>query len=191
MTPLAARTIRLETPTYVVRTLQPGDAARDWNDWLTDPQTLRNLNARATTMTEKDLQAYIARFDRTTSHILGIFKKDTDRLIGVRSVYINPARKEFLMNVLIGERGARNQGARSETRDVIYRFFFEEFDLHAARCTVVSTNEAVLRVLARNGWVHEHTDKKSAVTGQGFVELLSFRLTREVWQQKEAEKSAH
>lgn len=184
-----ARTIKLETPRYVVRSLEPADAARSWNDWLKDPQTLRNLNARATTLSEEDLQAYIARFDRKTSHVLGIFKKDTDRLIGVRTVYVDPARNDFVMNVLIGESDARNQGARTETRDVIYRFFFEELDLHAARCTAVSTNEGILRVLENNGWIHERTDKKASATGEGFVELLSFRLPREVWRNKEAEKS--
>jgi len=190
MAHLVARNIKLETPHYLVRTLEPADAERDWGDWLQDPQTLRNLNARPTRHTQQDLLAYIAQFNRVTSHALGIFKEDSDRLIGIRTIYIDPARNDFVMNVLIGASDARHQGARTETRDVIYRFFFEELGLDAARCTVVSTNDAILRVLKGNGWAHERTDKKASATGQGFVELLSFRLTREVWRRKEAEKNA-
>lgn len=185
---LAPRTIKLETPHFVVRTLETADIDPRWQEWLKDPATARNLNARPETMTEQQLQTYVQNFNRTTAHLLGIFEKDTGRLIGVRAIYIDPKRSEFLVNVLVGEKEDRNKGARKESRDVMYRYFFKEMDLQSARCAVVSTNAPVLKVMDDNGWIHEHTEHKTAADGQGFIELRHFRLTREVWQQREDEK---
>lgn len=186
---LAPRVINLETPHYIVRTLETTDATESWRHWMTDPATLRNLNAKPVVLTDAEIRAYIARFDRKTSHLLGIFEKDTGHLIGIRAIYIDPQHAEFLVNVLVGESEARNKGARTETRDVIYRYFFETLDLQSARCTVLATNTPVLRIMDRAGWVQEHTDHKPATDGAGFVEIRSFRLTRAVWKQRDLEKA--
>jgi RimJ/RimL family protein N-acetyltransferase len=180
--PLAPRTIRLETANYLLRTLEPADAAESWRDWLADPDTARQLNAQPARLTLEALRNYIASFNRATAHLLGVFEKDGGRLIGIRAIYINEPRREFLVNVLIGERDARNKGARSETRAAIYRYFFDEMDLETARCTVLATNAPILRVMARGGWIHERTEQRPSPE-QGTIELLHFRLPREVWRQ--------
>jgi RimJ/RimL family protein N-acetyltransferase len=187
---IAPRNIRLETPHYIVRTLEPADATDAWRDWLTDPVAARNLNARPERLTAEALDKYIAAFNRATTHLLGIFEKETQNLIGVRAVYIDAKTREFLVNVLIGETQARNKGARGETRTVMYRYFFEEMNLETARMSVVEGNTAILKVAAENGWIHERTSQKPNVHGQGHVTLHHYRLPREVWRRKERERTA-
>lgn len=185
---LAPRTINLETPDYIVRTLDASDATESWRHWMTDPATMRNLNAQPTVLTDTQIRDYIARFDRKTSHLLGIFDKQSGTLIGIRAVYIDPVRSEFLVNVLVGETEARNKGARTQSRTVMYRYFFEELDLQTARASAVSTNEPIINMMHRNGWIREHTDRKPAASGQGTIELYHYRLPREVWRQTELER---
>ena len=187
MTEHASRFIRLETPHYLLRTLEPADATASWGDWLTDPAAAQNLNARPVRMSIEAIRDYVEKFDRATAHLLGIFVKDTNALIGIRSIYVDWKRREFLVNVLVGESEARNKGARGETRTVMYRYFFEELGLDAARCSVVSTNAPMLAVMTRNGWRHEHISRKPNANGEGTVELHHFRLTRDAWRQKEHE----
>lgn len=180
------RTIRLETPNYLVRTIEPGDATDEWRQWLLDPVAARMLNVHPEKLSREALHAYIARFDRSTAHLLGIFEKDTDRLIGIRAVYVDPILSEFLVNVLVGETGARNKGARGESRTVMYRYFFEDLGLHTARCTVLSHNEPILKVMHENGWILDRTERRPAAVSGGAVEVLHFRLPREIWRAKEA-----
>jgi RimJ/RimL family protein N-acetyltransferase len=187
---VAPRTIRLETPHYIVRTIEQSDGTDNLRGWMTDPVTVRGLNARPTAWTDKELREYVAKFDRVTSHLLGIFEKETGLLVGVRALYVNHQRKEFLVNVLIGESQARGKGARTESSEAMYRFFFTEMGMHAALCTVLSTNDAILRVMDRNGWVQVRSDLKPAANGQGFVEIREFRLSREAWKRHEGERGA-
>lgn len=185
--PRAPRAIHLETPNYLVRTMELSDVGPGWQEWLKDPETQRNLNARPETLSEDALKGYVTSFDRSNNHLLGIFEKTSGRMIGLRSVYINPQGRDYIVNVLIGESDARNKGARSETREVIYRYFFEDMDLDPAICSVVSTNAAILRVMDRNGWVREGSSRKPASSGEGFVELIRFRLARDVWRSHAAQ----
>lgn len=188
--PVAPRDIRLETPRYVVRTLELTDATETWRDWLTDPLAARNLNAKPERLSDEALRKYITSFNRATSHLLGVFEKESERLIGVRAVYIDSQRSEFLVNVIIGETDARNKGARTETRTVMYRYFFEEMNLQTARCSVVESNTAVFKVMDDNGWIPEGTSRKPNAAGEGHVVLHHFRLPREVWRAKERERQA-
>jgi len=183
-TQLQPRTIALETPHYVVRTLEPGDATETWRDWLVDPQTARNLNARPERLSAEAVQAYIAGFNRTTAHLLGIFQKGTGRLVGIRAVYVDPKRSEFLVNVLVGEKDARDKSARAESRQAVYRYFFEQMNLQTARCAVVATNKSVLDGLAKRGWVETRVETRPNAAGDGTINLHNFRLPRDVWQRR-------
>jgi len=185
----APRTLRAESAHYLIRTLEPADATQGWCDWLMDPGAQINLNAKPTRTTIEEVRAYIASFDRRTSHIVGIFEKQSGQLVGIRAAYVDPKRRECLLNTLIGEVGARSKGAQRESRYAMHNFVFEDLDMESARASVVADNAYMLRVLAETGWVHEHTSSKPRANGEGFVALHHFRLSREVWRTNEAAKA--
>ena len=175
--------IRLDTSDYIVRTIDPTDDLGDWTDWLTDTDTARNLNARADRLSRNALKAYVAGFDGETSHLFGIFEKLTGRLVGVRAIYVDALHKAFYVNVLVGERNARDKGARTQSRNVVYRYFFETRGLETAYANVVATNEIVLAGMAKRGWILERTSRKAEANGAGIVDLHHFRLTRDRWRE--------
>jgi RimJ/RimL family protein N-acetyltransferase len=183
------RIIRLETPHHIVRTVELTDATERWCKWLLDPEAGRVLNMAPTEMSMDQLRAYIARFDRSTSHLLGIFDKQSGLLVGIRSLYIDYDTKEFLDNILIGEPDERGKFARSESTDAILPYFFEELGLESSRCTILGHNAQMLDIVVRKGWVHERTDAKPSSTGGPPVEVRHYRLTRESWRQKMRERA--
>jgi len=179
--PATPRTIALETRDYIVRTLEKGDASEMWRDWLADAETARMLNAKPVQMDLETVRNYVASFDRVRAHLLGIFEKMTGRLVGIRAVYVDHKRREFLVNVLVGDKAARNKGARAQSRAAVYRYFFDDLDLEIARATVVAENKAVLAGMSKRGWIDDGLELRAKATGHGDVEIHRFRLPRDVW----------
>jgi RimJ/RimL family protein N-acetyltransferase len=174
--------IALETPDYIIRSLEPGDASDTWRDWLADPDTARMLNTQPRQMSVETARDYIASFDRARAHLLGIFEKATGRLVGIRAIYVDRKRSEFLVNVLVGDKTARSKGARSQSRAAVYRYFFEDLDLHTARATVLAQNTVVLEGMAKRGWTADGIDRRTQAVDQATaVEVRKFRLSRDVW----------
>jgi hypothetical protein len=95
-----------------------------------------------------------------------------------------------LANVLTGEVDARGRGARAETQEVMYRYYFDVLGMEAACCTVFAHNAAILKVTNGGGWELTDTTYKPAAGGGAPIELRSFRLQRETWARKAGEKSA-
>jgi RimJ/RimL family protein N-acetyltransferase len=175
------RPITLETTHYQLRTLQPADATEAWARWLSDPKTALQLNAKPRHLSIPEVRAYIAKFDSNTSFLFGIFEKETQSLIGVRAVYVDPKKREFLDNILVGDPGARGKHARSESSAAVWRYFFEDRDLLVARGAIVATNAHMLEVALSRGWVHDKTSQVPAAHGAGLVELRHVRLDRDTW----------
>ena len=171
----------LETPHYLLRTIELDDASEAWAQWMSHPETARMLNARPGVAAVKEIRDYIATFDGHNKHLLGIFQKDGGALVGIRALIIDWQRREFVVNVLVGEVTARGQGAREETRKVLYRHFFEVLGMNAARCMVLAHNAPILRVMEKGGWELVDTNYKAAVGGGAPLEVRTYRLTRETW----------
>jgi RimJ/RimL family protein N-acetyltransferase len=179
--PDAPRKIHLETPRFILRTVEPSDVTLKWAAWLADPAKTRTLNAKPVTLSVDDIRNYLANFDHVKAHILGIFERGSEVMIGFWEVYVDWRHREFLINVLIGERGRASLDAREETQWALHAYFFDTLGLEAMRCSVVSTNSLIVRVLTDYGVVHEHTSTKAPAGGGAPVQIMHFRLTKEGW----------
>jgi Acetyltransferase (GNAT) domain len=177
----APRKIHFETPHYVLRSVEPEDVTERWAAWLADPANTRMLNAKPMSLQVSDIRAYLTNFDQLSSHVLGIFERTSGAMVGFWEVYVDWKYREFLINLLIGERGRAALRAREETQRVLHAYFFGDLGLDAMRCSVLSTNELVKRVLTGKGAVHEHTSHKPSATDAGTVDILHYRLSRAAW----------
>ncbi len=182
--------IRIETPHFLLRTVEPQDVTPRWAAWLADPEKTRMLNAKPMTLSVDDLQKYLANFDQAKAHCLGIFDRESGEMLGFWEVYIDWARREFLLNVLMGERPRAGLRAREETQHALNFYFFGELGLEAMRCSALSTNTRVLDVLAFNGAIHEHTSHKPSATGGEPVEIFHYRVTKAAWTAARARRLA-
>jgi RimJ/RimL family protein N-acetyltransferase len=177
-------TISLESPHYLLRTLELTDDGTAWSDWLNDTGTAAVLNVAPTRLTADDFRDYVKRFDRTNAHALGIFRRDSQKLVGIWSVYIDWPNQRFIVNLLVGEANERNQGVRAETADLIHRQFFEDLGLLTAHCSAVDSNLQIRRILETKGWRQVSREQISAPDGVTPVGILHFMLPRDVWRQR-------
>ncbi len=187
---IAPRKIRLEAPHFIVRTVERDDVTPRWSGWLADPLKTRMLNANPITLSVDQIRRYVDDFDHVKSHLLGVFERTSGDMIGFWEVYVEWTHREFLVNVLIGERGRAALSAREESQQVICAYFFGELGLVAMRCSVLSTNTLILRVMAEKGAEHVHTSQKVSADGGPPVELRHFRLSKEAWAITRAQRLA-
>lgn len=173
--------IMIDTPNYVVRTLEESDDMGNWSDWLEDPNTARMLNAVPKKSTAEDFKKYVRRFDRIDSHLLGIFRREGGRLIGMFSNYIDWKRSDFVMNLIIGDIPERKTHVRHETSWRVNRYFFEQLDLKFQRATTLATNIPAIRALEEKRWTLSGRTTKPTADGQGTVEILLYTRSRDVW----------
>jgi RimJ/RimL family protein N-acetyltransferase len=173
--------LKLESEHFHLRTLVPEDASRDWGNWLADPATAAALNAVPRTLSEADRLQYINSMDNQTAYLLGIFEKASGDMIGIWTIYVDPASKEYLLNVLVSPDGGRNQGGLTETREPIYRHFFNELGLEAARLNVMASNTYVLGRLVRQAWKVEHRSHTRLAGTEALTEVVHLRMTKTVW----------
>lgn len=172
-------TIRLETAHYLLRSIDSADATASWGKWLLEPTTLKALNAAPLELDVSMIRSYIATFDRKKSHLLGIFDKSSNQLVGIRSIYIDWHHREFMVNVLIGEVDARGKGARAETRDAIYHYMFEDLGLEIARVSILASNTPVIKLVEDVGWSLVHSTYKATASGSERTEVREYQLTRD------------
>jgi RimJ/RimL family protein N-acetyltransferase len=170
--------IHLEDAGFILRTMEPADARLDWGGWLANPATARLLNTTPRTMNEAERAAYIARFDGRSCHLLGIWEKESGAFIGFWAIYVDEPYREFLLNVVVGDLGARAKGAQKDTCDLIYEHFFNTLGMAAVRCTVSDRNDRMIDHLIRRRWTHVGTTVKP---GTPPATIHAFRLSREDW----------
>jgi RimJ/RimL family protein N-acetyltransferase len=181
---MAVPSISLDCANYRLRTMTAADARLDWGGWLANPATARLLNAAPRTLSEAERAAYIARFDGRENHLLGIWEKGSDTLIGFWAIYVDTAARAFTLNVVVGDTSARAKGAQNDTCDLIYEHFFERLNMAAVRCTVSARNEKMIDHLIRRRWTHIGATTKPAVDGGSPLIIHAFRLTKEAWRMR-------
>jgi RimJ/RimL family protein N-acetyltransferase len=174
--------IRLETAHFILRTLTADDPLERAAAWLADPAKAAMINAPARAMPVEAFRKYLASHDRVRGHLLGIFAKEGGALVGFWAVYIDWDEAEFLVNVLVGERGRVSHRAREETQMALLEHFFDVAGLKRLRCTVLARNRYVgFKLLRDCGATLEHTSWKPSATSEAFVEIHHYRADAATW----------
>ena len=173
--------IMIETPNYVVRTLEETDDMGNWGRWLDDPNTAQMLNAPRKTLTAEDFREHVRGFDRIDHHLLGIFRRTDGLLVGMFANYIAWERSEFLMNLVVGDILERKTHVRHETSWRVNRYFFETLDLKYQCANTLATNFPAIRALEEKKWTLSARTTQLSADGHGIVEILQYTRSREVW----------
>jgi hypothetical protein len=176
--------ISFETPNYIVRTLTVDDASERWAQWMMDAEAARMLNVKPVAMTMDQLRTYIERFDGDTRLLFGVFDKVSGQLLSIRAFYVDPVKKAFLDNALVGEPDARGKAVQRESTAALQRYFFLTRDLVSCHAAINAHNRFADFLLGR-GWVKERSEMRPSVSGEGSVETLYIVLTREAWRKRE------
>lgn len=175
--PVQSQTLNIsyETEHCIVRELEITDDCDALSQWMSVPETAKALNAPARALSKDDLRKYVLSHNRRDGHLLGVFSRSSQRLIGVWSVYVDWEYREFLVNVLIAEQTESEIGTLRETGRPLYHLMFMELELEAMCFNIVASNSRMQSRLAR---APNHTSEVPSATGQGTETVNHYRMTK-------------
>ncbi|MFT3809321.1 MAG: GNAT family protein [Micropepsaceae bacterium] len=175
-------TLRFETPDFIVRSAVLGDETEAWGGWLEDPRRAAMLNAVPRRRTLEELRTYISGFDRIDRHLFGLFLKDTGRIIGIRTVEIDRARRAYTVHMLVGDSADWGRGAADQSTGVLVDWAYEVRDLLWIEGTVLAQNRKMIRYLVDSGWSITGDGKTPSAAFDGrLIDMVLLKRHRDVW----------
>jgi RimJ/RimL family protein N-acetyltransferase len=175
--------IHIDCGDYLWRTAEVADASERWGQWLEDPEADLMLNTAPTTMSKREVEDYILKFDQRTHLLIGIFDKAPNKLVGFLRIDIDEANKRFLVSMLIGEPEYRDKGVLQAGTIAMRDYLYETLGLKTQLATVLSHNERTIHYLRKTGWALDRIQQghsKSRHDGRT-LDLYYFSQTREQW----------
>ncbi|HSE76617.1 MAG TPA: GNAT family N-acetyltransferase [Alphaproteobacteria bacterium] len=176
-TPLA-----IATPRYVLRSLRASDVDETFVGWAADPEVMVTLNLPPRQITREDLVKYVERFDNRARFGLGVFDKDSKKLIGFYAVYCDMRNGLAQTNVCIGDRDYWGKKVVLETRGALIDFLFGVLKVNKIWGTPLARNFPSLFNYKAQGFTCEGVlrQHRRSFSG-GWLDQYMFGLLRSEW----------
>ncbi|MFT3809323.1 MAG: hypothetical protein QM698_05345 [Micropepsaceae bacterium] len=175
-------TLRFETADFIMRSLVLGDESETWGAWFAEPRIAAMLNAPARARTPAQLRDYINLHDRRDRHLFGVFTKDDNRLIGIRTADIDRRRRAFSVHMVVGSDTDWGAGSMVQTTELLNNWTYETCDLLWSEASVLARNRKMVRYLIGLGWsVIGGGMIPSAADDGKLVEAVQLRRHRDIW----------
>lgn len=184
--------LRIDTERFTLRSLTPADATVTYVSWWNDPEVQAGLNFLPRHWDRQRAMQHIAQFDNRTGFHLGIFCKDTGRLIGFFAAFPNPNTKVAKTNVVIGEKDYWGKGVVQEIRPPMLTFLFAGMGMEKVKGEIQGRNYPSIFNYKKQGFTCEGILRKELVhySGEGRTDVFIFGLLREEWEAQQAAVAA-
>lgn len=121
--------LSLETRRFKMRSLLAKDVTDGVIDWLKDPDVIDGFNVPAQERTLEGFRRAVSAYRNVERFCLGIFDKDSDKIIGLYFIHGNLNNRSGASDVIIGDRDYWGKKVVVETRAKILDFLFDVLDV--------------------------------------------------------------
>lgn len=181
--------LKIETERFILRSLTPKDATETYINWWNDPEVQAGLNFPARGWGKQEAVKHISRFNNKTSFHLGIFHKETGKMIGFFAMFIQPKNKVAKTNIVVGEKDYWGKRVVQEVRGRMLSFLFETLGMEKVKGEIMGRNYASIFNYKEQGFTSEGI-LRGEIPGfsGGRTDIFVFGLLRDEW--RAAQKAA-
>jgi ribosomal-protein-alanine N-acetyltransferase len=144
--------ISIETERFLIRSMTERDATGILRAWIANPELMGALNMPARNLGAGEIARFIAGFDDKTRHLVGIFVRQTQGLIGLVLMDVNAQHALVKFSGFIGDRNWRGKEVFEEVGTGLFDELFKLRGLEKATAQVWEKNYAALVPLRRLGF---------------------------------------
>ena len=175
--------LQLETERFRLRSLTPADATPAYVSWWNDPEVQEGLNFAARGWDRQRAIEHISQFNNRTAFHLGIFCKDTDRMIGFFAAFPNLRTRVAITNIVIGEKDFWGKNVVQEVRARMLSFLFEVMGMEKVKGEIKGRNYPSIFNYKAMGFTCEGVLRNDIPRFDGGrTDVFIFGLLRDEWE---------
>ncbi|MEH6405634.1 MAG: GNAT family protein [Sneathiella sp.] len=178
----------LETPRFILKSIDPENFPDDIVKWYADPDVMLHMSDQAN-LTRPQLTRLFSTFNNKNNFALLAFDKENSVPIGLFRIFINSQNARAETSVLIGNKDYWGDNVVIEARTRIQDFLFSAMKLNKICGYVRARNFPALFNYTRLGFSKEGITKQQVRARDGtFEDVIVFGLLRSTWQRKRDEE---
>jgi len=164
----------------LLRPLNIKDAEVSYVHWMNDVETMRYLESRFTTYTEKDIEEYIEHCNGDPHvYLYGIIWKESKKHIGnIKLGPINEHHNHGDIGMVIGEKSYRGRGVATEAIHLLSEFAFERLGLNKLTAGAYQANAGSIRAFQNVGFFVEGIRRKHYLCNGEYMDGVLLGLIR-------------
>lgn len=147
---LAGVPIFIETNGFILRSLTPKDVSASFLAWMNSAEMMEGLNLPPINFSPQQMAEYIKQFDNHRNYFIGIFDKQTNKLIGFYTIDVNLNHKVGHITAGVGEPGYSGKAVLWATIDALLDHFYLYRDLYKMAARILAKNKRMLFCFVRN-----------------------------------------
>lgn len=135
-------------------TLRPftaGDIAAAYLSWLNDPEIMRFSRHRHHQHDEESCRRYLQTFAGTDNLFLVIEARDSGRMLGTMTAYIDRERATADMGILVGERAVWGCGIGGDAWSTLMAYLLGRCGLRTVTGGTLTGNLGMRRIMEKSG----------------------------------------
>ena len=182
--------LKITTKRLVMKTLLPGEVNEEYVGWWNNDQLQKGLGHKGRGWSFERAVQHVKSFDNIKGFHLGVYLKETGKMIGFYSMTRDPIQKVSSSTTLIGDQNWWRRGLAKEISETTIRFRFQGMDIEKIEGKVRGDNVASKALLESLGFKKEGVLIKHGPNPEGGrIDITLYGLLKEDWLATQEKKS--
>lgn len=157
--------IRLETPHFIVRTLQKADVTQDFAQWFNAPELLQGLKLPRPQLSLDRLHALVARFGQAPHFLIALTPTHSAKVLGIYHLHLLSQHRTAILTFGADTRLETECELQQESCAPLCDYFFQQGLVDKISVHILSNNPKQLHAFEKCGrFVTEATLKREILT---------------------------
>ena len=172
----------IETDSYLLKLMRPGDETQAWKDCLADPALMAKINGRPSNRSLLELRDYLAVMNAQRKAVIGLYEKNATKHIGVIEMQFDERHKSISLTHLIFRTSDNFSTLITEIDPPLVSYFSDRFRIAKFSTVVPASYRQLIDALPAVGWTREGLLREEfpSTGGHGRIDAVVLGKTQDI-----------
>ena len=158
----------------ILRLFEEKDITSVYVGWLNDPVVVQYSNQRFKKHSIDNCKEYFQNFASNDGVFISIFARDTKRMIGTMTIYVNPCHSVADMGVLLGDRNYWGKGLGKEIWESVMSLLLNEGKVRKVTGGALSCNDKMIKIFKGSDMQEDGVRRKQEIVDDESHDIVHF-----------------